>query len=240
MVPRSPLSIRDQLKALRAFITLSQQPANFDAIYDLDEVLRTTHLSQISIDYLKTQPGVAELIQERLRSILAQQPYLILAIDGLQPDVGHEALWVIRECISGEILIARTLLSATQQDLVPLFEEIKSALPMEIRGVVSDGQQSIANAIAAALPEAAHGLCQFHDLKEAAKQIYEADRHAKKELKKKVRGIRRIECSVSEPDEQSEAIDGYCQAVRSALTDDGRPPLKAPGLQLQERLTLIA
>lgn len=28
-------------------------------------------------------------------------------------------------------------------------------------------------------------------------------------------------------------------AVRSALTDDGRPPLEASGLRLQERLTLI-
>ena len=28
------------------------------------------------------------------------------------------------------------------------------------------------------------------------------------------------------------AIRGYCAAVRSALTDDGRPPLEAPGLKL--------
>ena len=31
-------------------------------------------------------------------------------------------------------------------------------------------------------------LCDFHYLREAAKPIYEADRHAKKELKKRVRG----------------------------------------------------
>jgi hypothetical protein len=31
----------------------------------------------------------------------------------------------------------------------------------------------------------------------------------------------------------------YCQAIRSALTDDGRPPLAAPGLVLQERLEAI-
>jgi len=35
---------------------------------------------------------------------------VILAIDGLQPDMGDEVLWVIRECQSGELL-ARTLLS---------------------------------------------------------------------------------------------------------------------------------
>ena len=33
---------------------------------------------------------------------------------------------------------------------------------------------------------------------------------------------------------------GYCAAVRSALTDDGLPPLSASGLKLHERLTHIA
>lgn len=34
-------------------------------------------------------------------------------------------------------------------------------------------------------------------------------------------------------------IQGYCSAVRSALTDDGRPPLEASGLKLHERLSAI-
>ena len=34
---------------------------------------------------------------ERIGKIVAQQSQAILAIDGLQPDVGHEVLWVIRE-----------------------------------------------------------------------------------------------------------------------------------------------
>jgi len=32
---------------------------------------------------------------------------------------------------------------------------------------------------------------------------------------------------------------GYCLAVRSALTDDGRPPLVASGLKLRDRLEAI-
>ena len=35
-------------------------------------------------------------------------------------------------------------------------------------------------------------------------------------------------------------IRGYCAAVRSALTDDGRPPLDASGLKLQGRLAAVA
>src|SRR5262249_16697689 len=37
----------------------------------------------------------------RLRPLLAKQGGLILALDGLQPDVGHEVLWVVRDCLSG-------------------------------------------------------------------------------------------------------------------------------------------
>jgi hypothetical protein len=38
------------------------------------------------------------------------------------------------------------------------------------------------------LPDVPHQLCHFHYLREAAKPVYEADRHAKKELKKHLRG----------------------------------------------------
>ena len=34
-------------------------------------------------------------------------------------------------------------------------------------------------------------------------------------------------------------MQGYCAAVRSALTDDGSPPLEAAGLRLHDRLEAI-
>ena len=86
-----------------------------------------------------------------------------------------------------------------------------------------------------------HQLCHFHDLREAAKPIFEADRHAKEELKKRVRGVRPIERKVEgREDPEAKAVQRYCAAVRSALTDDGRPPLEASGLKLQGRLSAIA
>src|SRR3954469_3994656 len=56
----------------------------------------------------------------RLSRITAAAGRVILAIDGLQPDVGHEVLWVLRDVLSGEILLARSLLSSTQDDLAKL------------------------------------------------------------------------------------------------------------------------
>jgi hypothetical protein len=177
---------------------------------------------------------------QRLRKLLAKQGRVILAIDGLQPDVGHEVLWVIRDVLSGEILLAKSLLSARNKDLAVLLRKVKVACPVTVAGIVSDGQRSIRNAVAATFPGVPYQLCQFHYLREAGRLIYEADRHAKKELKKKVRGIRKIERQVEgRTDTEAEVIQGYCSAVRSALTDDGRPPLDASGLKLHERLSAI-
>jgi hypothetical protein len=178
---------------------------------------------------------------ERLKAATAKAGRVVLAIDGLQPDVGHEVLWVIRDVLSGEVLLARSLLSSSQDDLAKLLGEVKGALPAPIVGVVSDGQTSIRKAVAQALGGVPHQLCHFHYLREAAAPVYEADRHAKVQLKKKVRGIRPIERKVQGRDDpEAESIRGYCAAVRSALTDDGRPPLAASGLKLRDRLAKVA
>jgi hypothetical protein len=150
-------------------------------------------------------------------------------------------LWVLRDCLSGEILLARSLLSARQQDLAALLGEVRDALEVPVAAVVSDGQQSIRKAVARALPGVPHQLCQFHYLREAARPAYEADRNAKKRLKKEVRGVRKNErAAEGREGAEAEAILGYCGAVRSALTDDGRPPLDACGLKLRDRLTAVS
>lgn len=177
----------------------------------------------------------------RLQGLLADQGRVILAIDGLQPDVGHEVLWVLRDCLSGEVLLAKSLLSGRRQDLAELIGQVRDSLAVPIAGVISDGQHPIRKAVAQTLPGVPHQLCQFHYLREAARPAYEADRHAKKELKKRSRGVRPIERSLEgRADAEAEAARGYGDAVRSALTDDGRPPLEAPGLRLHARLSAVA
>jgi hypothetical protein len=177
----------------------------------------------------------------RLRRLTQPQGRVILALDGLHPDVGQEVLWVLRDCLSGEVLLARSLRSATHTALAELIREVKQALAVPIAGMISDGPLSIRRAVAQAFPEVPPQLCHFPDLQEAANPIYEADRHAKKVLKKHVRGVRPLErAAEGRTDSEAEVIRGYCSAVWSALTDDGRPPLAAAGLQLHDRLNAIA
>ena len=91
------------------------------------------------------------------------------------------------------------------------------------------------------VPQVPHQLCHYHYLKEASKPILEADRHAKTELKKYVRGVREVEHKVAKrEDEEAEVVRASWLAVRSSLSDEGKPPLQLPGLLMHERLTTIA
>jgi hypothetical protein len=180
---------------------------------------------------------------ERIKTRLQKQGHVMLALDGLQPDVGHEVLWVVRDCLSEEILLARPLLSSTQADLTTLLTEVKDQLKelaVPVKGVISDGEDTIESAVALVFPNVPHQLCQFHYLKDATKPLYDADRHAKTELKKSLRGVRPIERALDQQSTpENQAIRGYCLAVRASLTDDARSPLQPSGLKLFDRMTQI-
>lgn len=214
---------------------------------EIHQELRRRHVVIAPRTVLPLLERYAELVAlwwadpTRLPQITQAHGRGILALDGLQPDVGHEILWVVRDCLSTEVLLARSLLSAPQEDLAALIHAVQQALTVPLVGVISDGQLSIRRAVAHALPEVPHQWCPFHDLNDAAKPVYEADRHAKKALKKGVRGGRPIERQRDgRTAPEAEGIRGSCGAGRSALTDDGRPPLVAAGLRRHDRLTAMA
>lgn len=136
-------------------------------------------------------------------------------MDGLQPDVGHEVLWVIREVLSREVLLAKPWLSSAVKDLGEWLQQATAGLGVLVVGVGSRGQESIRSAVTKVFVEVPHQLGHFHYLRQAALPLYEADRHAKKELKKCLRGIRPLERAVEgREDEEAKVIQGYCAAVR--------------------------
>jgi hypothetical protein len=98
----------------------------------------------------------------RLHSLTQRQGRVMLALDRLQPDVGHTVLWVVRDCLSTAVLLARSLILATQDDLAALLREVKAALPVPIVGVIADGQHVIRAAVHQALPDVPRQLCYFH------------------------------------------------------------------------------
>ena len=90
-------------------------------------------------------------------------------------------------------------------------------------------------------PKCSISSVSFTRLEDATKPLYEADRHAKAQLKKHLRGVRPIErAEDSYKTPENEAIRGYCLAVRASLTDDGRSPLQASGLRFYDRITQVS
>lgn len=176
----------------------------------------------------------------RLQDLLKQQGQVIVSIDGLEPDGSHEVLWVVRDHLSGEVLLMRSLKSSGKEDLVTLLKEVKQALPVPVTGVISDAEPAIRAAVKSVFPGVPHQLCQFHYLRRATKPISQADQNGKAALKKQIRGLRPIERALQDrTDEEAIACRGYCLAVRRAITDNGHPPLRPAGLLLHERITLI-
>jgi len=216
------------------------------SVPDIHQALQERHVAIAARTVLDLLARYEELValrladHTRLHARLLAQGHVILAIDGLQPHQGHDVLWVLRDCLSGEVLLARSLHSARQTDLADLLREVMDVLPVPIRGIISDGQHTIRLAVRSVVPDVPHHLCQYHYLKEAAKPIVDADRHAKTELKQYVRGIRPIEQALNAQDDVDAAVGrAYCLAVRSALTDNGHPPLQAPGVLLHDRLSAM-
>jgi hypothetical protein len=124
---------------------------------------------------------------------------IILCIDGLQPEKGHEALYVVRELTRKRVWFAEPLLSATEDEVRRLIQKAKEwteSLGTPVGLWMSDKQEAFVKAIAAEFPDVPHRYCDNHFLRDLAKPVLDADSHAKVQMRKKVRGLRTIEQAV--------------------------------------------
>lgn len=126
-------------------------------------------------------------------------PEIILSIDGLQPEKGHETLYVVRELTQKRVWFAEPLISATADEVRRLIAQAKQwaeALHKPVALWVSDKQEAFVTGIAAEFPDVPHRYCENHFLRDLAKPVLEADSHAKVQMRHKVRGLRKIEQAV--------------------------------------------
>lgn len=136
---------------------------------------------------------------ESLRRHYQSVDTIVLTIDGLQPEKGHETLFVVRELTLKRVWFAEPLLSATNAEVQRLIAQAKAwaaALGKTVVLWVSDKQDAFVKGIAAEFPGVPHRYCDNHFLRDAAKPVLEADSHAKVQMRRKVRGLRKIEQAV--------------------------------------------
>ena len=136
---------------------------------------------------------------ESLRREYEAAVEIILCIDGLQPEKGHETLYVVRELTRKRVWFAAPLLSATEDEVRCLIAKAKQwaeSLGTPVGLWMSDKQDAFVKAIAAEFPDVPHRYCDNHFLRDLAKPVLEADSHSKVQMRKKVRGLRTIEQAV--------------------------------------------
>ena len=136
---------------------------------------------------------------ESLRRHYESAAEIILCIDGLQPEKGHEALYVVRELTRKRVWFAEPLLSATAGEVRRLIQKAKQwaeSLGTPVGLWMSDKQEAFVTGIAAEFPDVPHRYCDNHFLRDLAKPVLDADSHAKVQMRKKVRGLRTIERAV--------------------------------------------
>ena len=146
---------------------------------------------------------------------------IILSIDGLQPEKGHETLYVVRELTQKRVWFAEPLISATADEVRRLIAQAKAwaeALGKPVALWLSDRQDAFVTGIAAEFPEVPHRYCANHFLRDVAKPVLEADSHAKVQMRKKVRGLRKIEQAVLKRQSAAASPSGVAEDAAATPT----------------------
>src|SRR6266446_5850190 len=187
--------------------------------------------------------------------------HVMLSIDGLQPEKGHETVYVVRELGQQRVWFAEALLSSATNEIRPLIVKARAwaeRLERPVRLWMSDKQDAFVTTIAEEFPGKPHRYCGNHFLRDLAKPMLELDSHAKVQMRSKIRGLRAIERAVLqmraaervEQDHEQERLPAplvsetnglavvldYCAAVRGILNDSQGGPLRPPGVRMSQAL----
>ena len=177
---------------------------------------------------------------ERLAEIYHDVDDVVLSIDGLQPEKGHETLYVVRELTKKRVWFGEPLVSSSAPEvrrLIARAREWAERLGKRVRLWISDKQDAFLTGIAAEFPNVPHRFCQNHFLRDVAQPMLEADSHAKVRMRSKVRGLRAIEkdlLAAQRAEELRTQTDGIpaeniaSENIAGAATDENTPPTLSP------------
>jgi len=176
------------------------------SVAQLQTELRDTYRIPLSFDavvvYLgryQTMLAARQQDPQQMANAYTGIPSLVLSIDGIQPEKGHETLYTVREWNAKRIWFAESLLSSSQDEVRRLFvraREWAERLGKPVRLWVSDKQDAFVKGIALEFAGVPHRYCDNHFLRDLAKPTLAVDSTAKVQMRRKVRGLRDIERAV--------------------------------------------
>src|SRR5229473_4996037 len=163
-----------------------------------------------SLGRYQTMLAARQQDPERLADDYRDIASLVLTIDGLQPEKGHETLYVVRELRRKRVWFAEPLLSSATEEVqrvIALARQWAERLAKPVGVWMSDKQDAFVQAIAMEFPHTPHRYCQNHFLRDVAKPVLELDSQAKVKMRRKVRGLRTIERRVLEDRRRTAALE---------------------------------
>ena len=206
--------------------------------------LKDTHQIWLSDDAIEHYMGLYQTMlaarqqdPAQLAAAYRDIPSLVLTIDGLQPEKGHETLYVVRELMSKRVWFAEPLLSSATEEvrrLIVVARQWAERLAKPVRGWMSDKQDAFVTAIASEFPGTPHRYCQNHFLRDVAQPVLDMASRAKVKLRRKVRGLRAIERRVLEKRRQA-AAPALTPADECPKTDEPPRALSDLGWTSTER-----
>ena len=171
------------------------------ALQDSHQITLSDDAIAHSIGLYQTMLAARQQDPARLADDYRDIAALVLTIDGLQPEKGHETFSVVRELPRKRVWCAEPLLSSAPQELrrvIVLARQWAERFGTPVRGWMSDKQDAFVTAIAAEFPGTPHRDCHNHFLRDVAQPVLELDSRAKVKMRSTVRGLRAIERRVLE------------------------------------------
>jgi hypothetical protein len=176
-----------------------------------------THRLRLSDDAIETYIGRYQTMlaarqqdPEELAGAYRAIGSLVLTIDGLQPEKGHETLYVVRELMRKRVWFAEPLLSSATQEvrrLLILARQWAAHVDKPVRAWMSDKQDAFVTAIAEEWVGVPHRYCHNHFRRDVAQPVVDMDSQAKVKMRRKVRGRRALERRVLTHRRQAAAPD---------------------------------
>ena len=180
--------------------------------------------------------------------------HVVLTIDGLQPEKGHETLYAVREVTHNRVWFAEPLLSGSTTEIRKLFVRAKrlaQTLHLKVVLWISDKQDAFLKCVVAEFPGVPHRYCENHFFRDLAAPVLDLDSAAKTKMRAKIRGLRALErevldarqgdASSSRGDEdeawplagaRGDVVLDYCSVVRGILNDNHGGPARPAGLRM--------
>ena len=173
---------------------------------------------------------------EQLAEVYRDIESFVLTIDGLQPEKGHETLYVVRELMRKRVWFAEPLLSRATEEvrrLIVLARQWAERLDKPVRVWMSEKQDAFVTAIAEECEGVPHRYCQNHFLRAVAQPVLDMDSRAKVKMRSTVRGLRAIERRVLEDRRHAAApaplpLDESPKTEETPRTDPSEAPAPCP------------